>query len=148
SPTTTPSPTPAPTPTITGEHVLMSRKTNKKGKPVGKAVLTGFVLQYSTAMNPATAGSSGNYVLDATSVKRVKGKKISTLTPVGFRSSYDPVKHTVTLTLSGKQTFATGGEITVIYSAPGGVSSDGGVFLDPNDAKFTIKPKATSVTTG
>ena len=27
-----------PAPTITGEQVVMFRKTNKKGKPVGKAV--------------------------------------------------------------------------------------------------------------
>ncbi len=28
-----------------------------KGKPVGKAVLQGFILKFSTAMNPATAGA-------------------------------------------------------------------------------------------
>jgi hypothetical protein len=134
-------------PTITGELVLMSRKTNKKGKAVGKATLTGFVLEYSGAMNAATAGSSANYVVDAATTKKVKKKKVTTLTPVGFGASYDPVKKTVTLTLSGKQTFATGGEITVNYG-PGGVSSQDGVALDPSDAKFTIQPKATGIAPG
>ena len=56
---------------------------------------------------------------------------------------YDPVKHAVTLTLVGKQAFAKGGQITVSYGA---VTSDQGVALPPNDARFTILPKATGVT--
>jgi hypothetical protein len=53
------------------------------------------------------------------------------------------VKHAVTLTLVGKQAFAKGGQITVSYGA---VTSDQGVALPPNDARFTILPKATGVT--
>ena len=53
-----------PMPTITSESVVTTRKKNKKGKPVGKAVVTGFTLDFSTAMNPATAGLAANYELE------------------------------------------------------------------------------------
>jgi hypothetical protein len=135
-------------PTITSEQVVISRKTNKKGKLVGKPVLVGFTLQYSTAMNSGTAGSSANYTVSSATTKRVKNKKVTVFKPVGFTASYDAVKHTVALTLSGKQTFATGGQITVVYAPPGGVSSQDGIALDPADATFTIQKKASSVTLG
>jgi hypothetical protein len=144
TPPNSPLPTPSATPpTITGEHVLMSRKTNKKGKPVGKSVLQGFELDFSTAMNPGTAGSSANYRVAALPARHGKKKSAAALIPVAITSSYDPVKHSVTLTLAGKQTFAQGGQIQVSYGA---VTSDQGVTLDPSDAKFTILPKATGVT--
>ena len=113
-------------------------------------MLEGFVLQFSTAMNPATAGSSANYVVDVATTKKVKKKKVTTFTPVGFRSSYDPVKNAVTLTLSGKQTFATGGKITVNYCASGRRLRPAAsvAALAPNDATFTIQPKAKGITPG
>jgi hypothetical protein len=134
----------SPTPTIIGETAAILRKTNRKGKPVGKPVQVVFTLQYSTAMDPTTAGSMGNYVVEAASRKKGK-KKAATLNPVPFTASYNAAKNSVTLTLSGKQTFAAGGEIKVIYAPPGGVSSAAGVALDPSDAEFTIAPKAKGV---
>jgi hypothetical protein len=134
---------PAP-PTIIGESVAMSRKTNKKGKPAGKATVTGFVLQYSEAMNAATAGASSNYVLDAATVKKVKKKKVTTMAPVGFSASYNPVTNAVTLTLTGKQAFAQGGQITVNYGS-GGVTSEDDVALSSSDAEFTIAPKGAGL---
>ena len=135
-------------PTIVGEQAVMSRKTNKKGKPIGKPLLMGFVLQYSTAMNAQTAGSTANYSVSYATVKHIKKKSITTLKSVPFNASYDPIKHSVTLTISGKQKFAKGGEITVNYSTAGGVSSSDGVALPANDGMFTILPKASSVAPG
>ena len=137
-----------PTPTITDEHVLMSRKTDKKGKPVGRAVLQGFVLDFSTAMNPATAGSAANYTVAALPIRRGRKKSAPTLIPVAFTASYDPVKHSITLNIPARPTFAKGGEITVIYSPPNGVSSVDGVPLDRNDAEFTILPRAAGLAPG
>ena len=137
-----------PPPTITGEQVVMFRKTNKKGKPVGKAVLQGFTLDFSTAMNAQAAGSAANYTVAAASTKHVKKKKVTVFTPVAFTSSYNAATHSVTLTLAGKQTFAKGGQITVNYSPPNGVSSASGIALAPNDATFTIQPRATGITPG
>ena len=134
---------PEPAPTITGEVVVMSQKKNKKGKPVGKPVLQGFTLDFNTAMNAATAGSTGNYRITATSTKHAKKKTIPPPTPVAFTATYNAATNSVTLTLAGKQAFAKGGQITVSYSA---VTSEGGDSLDSSDATFTIAPKGTGIT--
>ena len=41
---------------------MFTRKLNSHKKPVGKAVLTGFKLEFNEAMNAATAGNAKNYV--------------------------------------------------------------------------------------
>ena len=137
SPTPAPAPTPTPTPTsipspaplITGERVVMVQKKHKKGK----AAVEGFIIDYSAAMNPSTAGLAANYLLTATTTK--KGKKKSTgHTPVGLTAAYNSATNSVTLTIQGNQAFAAGGQLTVIYSPPGGVSSAAGVPLTPATA--------------
>ena len=110
----------SPSPTIIGEQVLTERPKGKK-----KAVFEGFVLQYSAAMNPATAGAPANYVVGQATTRRVRKKKVTTLTPVAVAASYNPANNSVTLILSGKPKFAQGGEITVNYG-PGGVTSQQG----------------------
>ena len=52
-----PPPPPVP-PVITGEHAIFTRKTNKKGKPTGKPILTGFELDFSTPLDQGTANES------------------------------------------------------------------------------------------
>ena len=59
----TTAPPPPPTslpPTIVGSQVLFTRKTNRKGKPVGKPVFVGFQFTFSTAMD-GSAGIAANY---------------------------------------------------------------------------------------
>jgi hypothetical protein len=145
------SPPPRP-PTITGEQALFTRKLNKKHKPVGKPVLTGFSIDYSAAMDPATAGNAANYQVDWISTKHIKRKKVQVLHPVPIRVVYDAMDHSVSLLLSGKQAFAHGGRITVISTPPGGVSSAASVLLDGNDegqpgdnGTFTILPRARGI---
>ena len=150
----TPTPTPAP-PTIIGEQVLFTRKLNKRGKPTGRPVLSGFELEFSAAMNAATAGNASNYRLGWTSTKRVKKRVVTVLHPVAFRVQYSDSNDSVSLLLSGKQAFAQGGHIAVIAAPPNGVSSAAGVLLDGNDegvagdnGAFTILPKARGITRG
>ncbi len=70
-------------PTITGEQVVMSQKKNKKGKPVGASVLTGFTLDYGTTTNPTADGLlTVNYLVSATTTKRVKNKIVTGSQPV------------------------------------------------------------------
>ena len=146
-------PSPAiPPPTIIGEHVLINRKTNKKGKPIGKPVLVGFVIDFDTAMNPATVGNAADCQIEARVMKRVKRKRTQVPQRVAFRSTYDPSKNSVNLTLVGKQTFAAGGQITLISSPPSGISSAQGIFLDGNkdgvpgdNATFKILPNAKGI---
>ncbi len=130
------------TPTIIGEQVLTMRNKNKKGKPVGKAVLEGFVLDFSTAMSPASVESMGNYKVDSRIA--AAGKKLRS---VAFNAAYNPSNNSVTLTIKGKQTFAKGGQITVINSPPTGVSSADGVLL-AGSTEFTISPTARRIMPG
>jgi secreted PhoX family phosphatase len=152
TPTPTPIPTPTPTPTpipiIIGEQVVTMRKKNKRGKPVGKPVLIGFTLDYSTAMNATTAGNALNYRVTSTTTKRVKKKLDTVFTPVAVTAVYNPSNDSVTLSIKGKPTFANGGQIKVIYSPTNGVCSASGVPLDASDSEFTILPKATRITPG
>ena len=70
-------------PVIISEQVVMHRKTNKKGKPVGKATLAGFQLNFSTAMNSATTGNAANYQVDTVTIKKVKKSRVTVLKPCG-----------------------------------------------------------------
>jgi hypothetical protein len=122
---------------------------------VGKPVLTGFVLDFNTAMNRATASNAANYRVAWTSTKRIKRKTVEVLHPVPITVTYDAVDRSVSLLLSGKQAFAQGGQITIISAPPGGVSSASGVLLDGNDevragdnGTFTILPRARGIDRG
>src|SRR5262249_43808391 len=135
-------------PTITGEQVLKIQKLNKKGKPVGKAVFAGFTLQYSTAMNSATAGLAANYHMVSYITKHAKKKTFVVQTSVALTAKYDPATHSVQLIIQGKPKFTSGGQITMINTAPNGVSSAAGALLDGRDTELTISPKATGITLG
>jgi hypothetical protein len=115
-------------------------------------MLTGFELDFSTAMNPATAGNVANYEVDWISIKRIKHKKVQVLHRLPIRAVYNAGGHSVNLLISGKQAFTQGGQIAVIAAPPGGVSGASGVLLDGNNegragdnGKFTILPKARGV---
>jgi hypothetical protein len=140
-------------PTIIGELPLFSRKPNKHHKPVGKPVLTGFEIEFSTTMNPATAGNASNYQVAWISTKRVKKKPMQVLHPVPISVQYNAASDSVNLLLAGTQAFKDGGQITVVAAAPGGVSSALGVLLDGNNqgtpgdnGVFAILPKARGIT--
>jgi len=119
----------APPPTIVSQQVVLHRKTNKKGKPVGKATLVGFQLNFSVAMNPGTAGNSGNYQLNLITTKKVKRKIVQVLKPIQFQASYNATNNSVNIMLIGKQTFPKGGQLSVF----GGVTSAAGVAVDGNN---------------
>jgi hypothetical protein len=140
---------------IIGQQAVFTRKLNKKHKPVGKATLSGFRLEFSTAMNPATAGNVANYQVDWTFTKRVKKKVANVLHPVAISVQYDAATDSVSLLLGGKQAFTQGGQITVIATSPGGVGGTSGVLLDGSDkgqagdnGVFTILPRARGITRG
>src|SRR5262249_16916914 len=113
-------PPPVP-PVIISEKAIFQRKTNKKGKPVGSAVLTGFSLTFSEPLNPATATNRSDYQLASITTKKVKRKTVKILKPISsFTVSYNATSDSVTLSLVGKQAFATGGQLTVIGTPPNG----------------------------
>jgi hypothetical protein len=122
-------PPPVP-PVIISEKAVFQRKTNKKGKSVGNAVLTGFSLAFSEPLNPATATSRSDYQLASITIRKVKKKIVKILKPISsITVSYNPASDSVTLSLVGKQAFATGGQLTVIGTPPSGVSGATGAPL-------------------
>ena len=139
-----------PPPTITGEQVMSTYlKHNKKGKPIGKPVVS-IVFDYSTAMNAGTVRNANNYQVDWISTKKVKKKIQTVLHRVSILSATPNATNTiVTLVTSATQSrFAKGGQITVIYTPPNGVSSAAGVPLPAGDSTFTILPKAKRIAPG
>jgi hypothetical protein len=147
-----PPPPPSP-PTIIGETVMATYlKFNKHHKPVGKPVDT-FQLSFSTAMDPATAGNVSNYQVGWFSTKKVKKKRVTVLHSLAIKVQYSALSESVSLQLLAPQTFKTGGQITVLAAAPGGVSSALGTLLDGknegmagDNGVFSILPKARGVT--
>ena len=77
--------------------MVTTQKKNKKGKPTGKPVFSGFALAYSEAMNAATAGNNGDYQVYSKVVKKGKKAGGTTLKPVGFSVSYTAANDEVTI---------------------------------------------------
>jgi RHS repeat-associated protein len=140
-----PPPPPVP-PMIIGEKAIFQRKTNKKGKPTGKAVLTGFSLTFSEPLNPATATNRLEYQLANVTTKKVKKKTTTILKPItNFTVSYNASSETVNLTLIGTQAFSTGGKLTVVGTPPNGVSGASGAPL-AGTTVFAISKKGNAIT--
>jgi hypothetical protein len=129
-------------PMIVAEQVVRMRQRNKKGKLVGKPVLVGFALDYSTAMNAATVRLPANYQVTFATQK----KHILVNEPVVVQPTYDPSTNVVTLTIVGnKPRFSKGGQIKVISTPPTGITGTTGGFLPADETVFIILPKAIAV---
>ncbi len=136
--------TPTPTPTksvIIGEQPLLTRKLNKHGKPTGKAVLSGFTLDFGVPLNTASASSAASYQVATVSTKRVKKQIETILHPIKkFTVSYVAANDAIEIKLGAMQTFPTGGELTVL----GGLTTaSGGTLSGP--AVFTISKGGKSL---
>jgi ELWxxDGT repeat protein len=132
TPAQTPTSTSTATPSIIGEHAVFLRKTNKRGRPVGKPVLAGYTIEFSTKLNASTAGSIGNYQVDSVSTRRVKRQVEQIVRPIGFTVSYDEASESVSVMMTGKEAFRTGGQITVLGGPSSGASGASGGFLSGN----------------
>ena len=117
-------------------------------------MVTGYEIDFSAPMNPATTGNSGNYMVQKAVTKRVKRKLVVTYQSVFAPITFNPSSNSVTLAVAGK-VFSKGGRITVIASPPAGISSTLGVFLDGSNqgvagdnAVFIISPKGTGISRG
>ena len=95
---------PAPVPTVTQAFVLWTQQHNKKGKPVGRRILTGFEFIYNIAP------TSADYQIGAYVIERLGRKHEQVLEQVSC--SVQTAGTMVKLILNGKQTFADGGLIT------------------------------------
>ena len=136
--------TPTPTPTqmsIIDEQPLLEPKRSKKGNPAGKAVLSGFTLDFGVALNSVAAENAANYQVVTVTTKKVKKKNKTILHPLtNFTVSYLAASDVVQIRLLANETFPTGGEITVL----GGLTTASGGTLTGN-ATFTISKRGKSV---
>ena len=136
--------TPTLTPTqaaIIGEQPVFHRKRNKKGKPIGKAVLTGFMLDFNAPLSSAAAAKSANYQVDTITFMRVKKQTQRILHPITNSTvSYVAASDAVEITLGAAETFPRGGQITIL----GGLTSASGGTLTGN-AVFTISKGGTRI---
>ena len=99
-------------------------KTNKKGKPIGRAILSGFIFDFSEPLNPISAANNSDYQVDAIIKKRVKKRTERVLQPIrSFAASYRASADSITLKFNGKQAFPKGGEITVVGGSTSGLTS-------------------------
>jgi parallel beta-helix repeat protein len=124
-------PTPSTPAMVRSAQPDFQRKLNKKGKPVGKAVLSGFTFVFDTPLDPATATSAANYRV-ATFPAKAKKKGAQAPRPItNFTVSYNAGSDAVTINLVTTQTFTSGGQITIlsgVTSASGGALRGTSVF--------------------
>jgi hypothetical protein len=77
--------------------------------------------------------------------KRVKKQTRRILRPItSFSVAYSAANDLVTVTFAGKQTFRTGGQITVVGRLPSGITGVSGAALAGN-AVFTISQRGQSI---
>ena len=120
---------------------MFHRKLNKKGKPIGKATLSQFVIDFGVALNPAGADNPANYALDALTTKKAGKKKHTVLQPItNFTVSYLATSDAVEISLGSAETFPSGGELTVL----GGLTTASGDTLTGN-AVYTIPKGGKSI---
>ncbi len=108
-----------PHPVIIGEQSLFLRKTNKKGRPVGRPVLTGFEFEFSSPLDPASATNAANYRVDNVTKKRVKKKVERILQPITkFNVSYSNDAVTIVLRVAWRSRLGARSRSSIIWRAP------------------------------
>jgi hypothetical protein len=111
---------------LIGEKPVFRRKLNKERIPTGKAVLTGFTLDFSMPLSGPSVVDPENYALDTVTLPKVKKHPIRALHPVqSFTVTYTPTSNSVTLELAATESFPTGGQIIVLP----GITADSGSVL-------------------
>ncbi len=126
---------------VIGEQPVFKRNLNSKGKPIGKALLTGFTLDFNLPLIAAAVSNPANYEFDT--VTYTKGKKglVPVLHPIKkFTVKYTRASKSVMLKLTGTTTFPTGGRITVLPGVTGGSDS-----VLTGTTVFTITPGGKAI---
>ncbi len=126
---------PPPHAMVISEQPVFQRKLKSNGKPAGKAVLTGFTLDFNMPLSAAAVSNPGNYELDTVTHKKVKKSLVPVLHPIkSFTVTYTPASDSATVKLAGAQSFPTGGRLTVL---PGVTSGSGSVLTGTTVFKIT-----------
>jgi MBG domain len=122
---------------IIGEQPVFRRKRNKRGKPVGAAILTGFTLDFNMPLVAAAVSNPANYQLGTVTTRKVKNKVRPVLKPIrNFTVTY--TTDSVTLRLRAGPKFPLGGTLTVL---PGVTVGSGDVLSGTTVFKITVGGK-------
>ena len=126
---------------LIGEQPIFTRQLNKNGKPVGKAVLSGFRLQFNIPLAAAGASNPADYQIETVKLKKVKNALVRVLQPFkAFTVTNNPDTESVTIRLSGAPTFPSGGRINVLPGITAGTSS-----VLKGETSLTITPGGKKV---
>ena len=137
--------------TVDVPPTIITAKVLHAGKGRHKHIV-GFELDFSKALDPARAQSLANYAVTQTVKPRGRGQ--SAVKAVDLSTALNnATTDSVTLTLAGKAAFASGGQIVVNASSPGGITDTLGDYLDGTgkgvpgvNATLVIAPKARGIT--
>jgi hypothetical protein len=95
--------------------------THKRGK---KATLSGFRLEFNIALASAGAANPANYQIEAVKIKKFRKKLEKVLQPLsGFTVVNNPATDSVTIKLTGIQSFPNGGRIEILPGITSGSNS-------------------------
>jgi virginiamycin B lyase len=114
-----PSSTAGAAPYITSAEFWNIRKSHR-------TKMRGIKLDFSEPLDPARASQTGIYVLLETVTRR--RRKINR--PVAVQVAYQAGTDSVVLTWAGRHSFGLGGQLTVVGTAPDGLSNQAGTYLD------------------
>ena len=116
------------------------RKINKKGKPAGKAVLSGFTFVFNTPLDPASTTSAADYRVETFPVKTRKKGAHAPRPITDFTVSYNAGSDAVTINVATRETFTSGGQIAILSSV---ISASGGALT--GTSVFTIGKGGRSI---
>ncbi len=116
-----PSVTASKAPVVLGEQLVTAGKGKNK-------YVSGIVITFSSALDPATAQNASNFTV----IQTTKGRRASAAKAIRLHARYKPASNTVKLTLLGRPRFAAGGQLVLNAANPGGLASPAGVALEGN----------------
>jgi hypothetical protein len=126
---------------IISQQPLFQRTVNRKGKSTGKSVLDGFLLRFDVPLSATAATNPAQYQLDTVTTKKVKKVIEHVVRPITkFTVNYQAATDAVTIAFGGKETFPTGGQITVL----GGLTTAAGGTLS-GPVVYTISKGGKSI---
>lgn len=136
---------------VVSAAALVTQRRNRRGRPSGRPTLSGYEFTFNAPMAGSVANPA-NFVVQAyVRVRTRVGRRVVNqlqLRPVGFSLSYSAATNTVQL-LTGRQTFAQGGQITLsgtgLTSAQGGAFDGNGDGTGGDSANYAIGARGTSI---
>ena len=129
--------------------MLIFQKTNKKGKKIGKPMLTGYQFTFNMGMNSSYHQQEQLPGADLRPGHCEEGKEKDegspALQPIGF-SLKSISNNTVRVLLAGKQAFKYGGQIMLVATPPAESAARPGLSSMPTTPSITSPKRGSGIT--